>query len=88
MAPKEIYRHFGEIFPEIASADVVKWYQYDANSIRYRTAQHEEFIFTYKAHDDWKLQTVRNCELEIKAMKKFLAGLIKPTSKMKQNRTE
>lgn len=88
MAPKEIYKHFSEIFPEIAAADVVKWYQCDANAIRYRTAQHDEFIFTYKSHDDWKLQTVRNCELEARALRKVLSGMLPITTKAKQKRTE
>lgn len=58
MHHKEIYKWFSAYFPNYAGDRVNIWFTNGPNSIRIRQTNGAEFVFTFKAHDNWKFETV------------------------------
>lgn len=56
MVQKEILKQFGMYFPDIAR-QLKTWFPNEKHSVRIRTTNDREFIFTYNGEKDWILET-------------------------------
>lgn len=60
MAHGDVYKCFELYFPQYAGENVELWFQNGKNSIRVRTTDKREFIFTCNGKDDWRFETVKS----------------------------
>lgn len=66
MVHREVYFKFKSLFPSI-DALVSEYFPNGKNSIRVRTKNHCDYVFTYNDADDWRFETVDSF---IKTMKR------------------
>lgn len=64
MTPKMIWEMFKFLFlphflNRITEGEVVSWFPIGKNSIRIKTKNHKEFVFTYEDEDNWILETYK-----------------------------
>ncbi len=60
MAHGDIYKWFKLYFPQHAEENAEIWFPNGKNSIRVRTTDNRELIFTCNGKDDWRLETVKS----------------------------
>ena len=61
----EVYEIFRMMFPKIAD-NTQTWFPNGKHSVRIRTKNGEEFIFTYDSKNDWVLETSKRYVRRIK----------------------
>lgn len=57
MTHNEMYRSFESFFPEQAKR-VVAWHPNGKDSIKIRSCEGKDYIFTYNGGSDWSLKTI------------------------------
>lgn len=57
MVHSEVFKHFADIFPNLAEQYDV-YFPCGKNCIRVRMAKQREYVFTYYGANEWKFETL------------------------------
>ena len=70
MVHSKVYQIFERVLPLYAGEQVEIWFPNGKNSIRIRSVDKREFVFTYHDDKSWKFETLKNYISSMKGVKK------------------
>lgn len=78
-----VYDIFKDIFPEVA-ANSREWFPNGKNSVRVRSNNGSDFVFTYHGKDNWCYETVESYINKLRGGHKMNVGLYDNSNKDEQ----